>query len=75
MLFDAGARSRRESKRNYRAVAAALHLYIGKTSTAKGFGAWYVGGGNLDIKTIAATISLVIIQRLVRTQCDARSFR
>ena len=65
MLLNPGAGSRRESKRNHSAVAAALHLYIGKTAAAKRFSAGYFGRGNFDIETIAATISLVIIQRLV----------
>jgi hypothetical protein len=65
MLLDMSARPRGQSKRNHSAVTAALHLYVGKTSAAKGFSAWHIGRWNFDIETIAATISLVIIQRLV----------
>jgi hypothetical protein len=74
-LLDVSARSWRKPKRDHSAVAAALHLYVGKTSAAKGFGAWHLAGRNLEIETIAAKISLVIIQGLVRAERDARSFR
>jgi hypothetical protein len=74
MLLDVSARSGREPKRNHGAVANALDLDVGKTPATKGFRAWYVGGRNLDIETVAATISLVVIQGLVRAERDARSF-
>ncbi len=54
-------------KRDDGAVAAALGLYVGKTAPANHLGAWYVGGRNLDIETVAAPISLIITQRLIRT--------
>jgi hypothetical protein len=51
-----------QSKRKDRAVATALRLYVGKTTTADCFGAGHVGGWNLDIESIATTISLIIVQ-------------
>ena len=68
MLLDSRGRARLEAKRHNRAVTAALCLYVGETPAAKGVGAWYVGGRNPDIETIAAPVSLIVIQRLVRTQ-------
>jgi len=61
-LFDASGCARLQSKREESAVAAALRLYVGKTATADCLGAGHIGGGNLDIESIATTISLIVIQ-------------
>ncbi|MDX6577890.1 MAG: hypothetical protein QOE96_3843 [Blastocatellia bacterium] len=71
MLLDARARARLQSKGNHRAVTYALNLHVAKTAPAKGVGARDVGGRDLDIETIAAPVSFVIIQRLIGTERDA----
>jgi hypothetical protein len=64
-----------ESKGNHRAVTYALNLHVAKTAPAKGIGARDVGGRDLDIETIAAPVSFVIIQRLIGTERDPGTFR
>ena len=62
MLLDSRGRPGLEAKRHNRAVTVALCLYVGETPAANGVGAWYVGGRNLDVETIAAPIGLIVIQ-------------
>jgi hypothetical protein len=64
-LLDARGCARLESKRNDSAIAAALRFYIGKTAAANCVGARDLGGRNFDVETIAATICLIVVQRLV----------
>jgi hypothetical protein len=62
-------------KRDDCAVGAALNFDIRKSATARCFSARHISRWKLYIKTIAATIGFIIAQRLVRVDCDARSFR
>jgi hypothetical protein len=65
MLLDACGSAWLESKRNDSAITAALRSYIGKTAAANCVGAWHIGGRNFDVETIAATISLIVVQGLI----------
>jgi len=62
MLLDSRRRTGLEMKRHHCAVTVALCLYVAETPAANGVGAWYVGGRNLDIETIAAPVGLIVIQ-------------
>ena len=64
-MLDMGAGAWFEPKRNYGAVAGALCFYIGKTTAAKSVRARHVRRRNSDIEAIAATISFIVVQRLV----------
>jgi hypothetical protein len=65
MLLDMSRRAWLKSKRNNGVVPATLRLYIGKAAPAKRLDSRYVGGGNLDVKMIATTIGLIVVQGLI----------
>ncbi len=64
-------RTRLKPEREDRAVAGSLCLYIGKAPATHSLGARNIGGRNLHIEAIAATIGFVIGERLIGTDRDA----
>jgi len=64
-----------QPERKDRAIASSLRFDIGKTAAAHSLSARNIGRGNLHVEAIAAPISFVVVERLIGTDRDARSFR
>src|SRR5581483_5408078 len=74
-LLDMSSRARLKSERKNGAVAGALGFHVGEASATDGFGARNISGRNLYIESIAAPIRFIVVERLIRTDRYARSFR